>query len=286
MKDVKKIDTPYDGIDKEAYHMEKRRLQVELLKIQQDVVKNNQRLAVVFEGRDAAGKGSTIKRFVENLMPRHYKIVALGIPNEVERKYWFRRYERQMPASGEIAFFDRSWYNRALIEPTMGYCNEAQYKYFMKKVLNWEHKQQENGLILVKFYLSITSDNQLYRFEDRLSDPLTFWKFSENDLHARERWETFTHYKEQMFNFTSSRRSPWVVINADEKRATRLTAMLYLVQLMGDDGFVPLSGDDSVRTYSIKLDGVKFNNLTFRQYAVLKARKRQQKIDDRQRLDK
>ena len=280
MKDVKKIDTPYDGIDKEAYHMEKRRLQVELLKIQQDVVKNNQRLAVVFEGRDAAGKGSTIKRFVENLMPRHYKIVALGIPNEVERKYWFRRYERQMPASGEIAFFDRSWYNRALIEPTMGYCNEAQYKYFMKKVLNWEHKQQENGLILVKFYLSITSDNQLYRFEDRLSDPLTFWKFSENDLHARERWETFTHYKEQMFNFTSSRRSPWVVINADDKEQARLTAMLYLVQLLGDGSFVPLRTEEMAKSYSVKLDGVKFDNLSLRQYAVLKALKAEHKLAD------
>lgn len=280
MKDVKKIETPYAGIDKESYHVEKRRLQVELLKIQQHVVKNQQRMAVVFEGRDAAGKGSTIKRFVENLMPRHYKIVALGIPNAVDKKYWFRRYERELPKSGEIAFFDRSWYNRALIEPTMGYCNEAQYKYFMNKVLDWEHKQQENGLILVKFYLSITSDSQLYRFEDRLSDPLTFWKFSENDLHARERWETFTHFKEQMFNHTSSRRSPWVVINADEKRATRLTAMLYLVQLLGDGSFMPLSGEESKKTYAVKLDGVKFSNLTFRQYAVLKARKRQQKIED------
>lgn len=280
MKDVKKIDTPYDGIDKAAYHVEKRRLQVELLKIQQEVVKNNQRLAVVFEGRDAAGKGSTIKRFVENLMPRHYKIVALGIPNEVERKYWFRRYERELPQPGQIAFFDRSWYNRALIEPTMGYCHEAQYKYFMKKVLEWEHKHQENGLLLVKFYLSITSDNQLYRFEDRLSDPLTFWKFSENDLHARERWETFTHFKEQMFNYTSSRRSPWVVINADDKEQARLTAMLYLVQLLGDGSFVPLGSEELVKSYSVKLDGVKFDNLTFRQYAVLKALKTEQKLAD------
>ena len=270
VKEVKTIDTPYVDIDDKNYHIEKRRLHVELLKIQQKIVKKNQRLAVVFEGRDAAGKGSTIKRFTENLMPRHYKVVALGVPNDIDRKYWFRRYEREMPRAGEIAFFDRSWYNRALIEPTMGYCNEAQYKYFMNKVLSWEHALQHNGLILVKFYLSISSETQLYRFENRLSDPLTFWKFSENDLHARERWETFTQYKKQMFVHTSSNDSPWVVINANDKKTARLTAMLYLVQLLGNTEFMPLQAEDSETSYRIKVDGVKFKNLTFRQYAVLK----------------
>lgn len=276
MKKIKSIDTPYVGISEKDYQIEKRRLQVELLKIQQSIIKNKQRLAVVFEGRDAAGKGSTIKRFTENLMPSHFKIVALGIPSATDKKYWFRRYEKQMPADNQIAFFDRSWYNRALIEPTMGYCSEKQYKYFMKKVLDWEHKQQDEGLILVKFYLSISSDTQLYRFEDRLSNPLTFWKFSENDLHARKKWEKFTHFKDQMFQHTSSEQSPWVVIKANVKKEARLTAMLYLVQLLGNGKFKPLTGEDITKTHSIEVGGVKFRGLSLRQMAVLEELKEQE----------
>ena len=244
LKKINTIETPYTGINETNYQIEKRRLQLELLYIHQAIIKKGQRLAIVFEGRDAAGKGSTIKRHIENIIPSHCDIVALGVPTPSESKYWFRRYEKHLPQPGNMVFFDRSWYNRALIEPTMGYCTESQYRYFMKKVLAWEHKHIDNGLLLVKFYLSIDKETQMYRFKNRLRNPLTFWKFSENDLHARKKWEIFTQFKEQMFHYTSSKRSPWVVVNANRKKEARLTTLLYLVRLFGNQDFEPLTGED------------------------------------------
>ncbi|GAB5450232.1 MAG: hypothetical protein Hals2KO_05600 [Halioglobus sp.] len=269
IKKVITIDTPYTGISDDDYQVEKRRLQVELLKIQKRLMQEGRRLAIAVEGRDAAGKGSTIKRFIENMIPANYRVVALGIPTPKESKNWFRRYESHFPRAGEVVFFDRSWYTRALIEPTMGYCTEAQYKYFMRKVLKWEHKHIDDGLLLIKFYLSVDKENQLYRFEDRLNSPLTYWKFSENDLKARDKWEVFTRYKEQMFTHTSSDKSPWVVVSANKKREARLTAMLHTVRLLGRGRFEPLTGEDVTKTYSIKLGGVKFRGLTLRQRTVL-----------------
>ena len=278
LRKIKKIETPYTGISESDYQAEKRRLQVELLKIQQRLIKTDQKLVVVFEGRDAAGKGSTIKRFTENLMPNHYKVIALGIPNESESKYWFRRYEKHFPLDGNISFFDRSWYSRALIEPTMGYCSEARYKRFIKNVLSWEHKHIDNGLLLTKFYLSIDKETQLFRFQDRMSSPLTYWKFSQNDLHARKKWELFTRYKEQMFNYTSSEKSPWVVVHANTKKEARLTCMLYLVRAFGRRSFEPLTGEDIIAKHSISVGGVKFRDLSLQQLAVLKELKEQEKL--------
>lgn len=277
-KKIIAIETPYVGVTEEQYQIEKRRLQVELLKIQQQLIKNKQRLVVVFEGRDAAGKGSTIKRFCENLMPAHFKVHALGIPTESESKYWFKRYEACFPKAGDISFFDRSWYTRALIEPTMGYCSEQRYRYFMRNVLNWEHKHIDTGLLIVKFYLSIEKETQLFRFEDRLSNPLTFWKLSENDLQARKKWGVFTQYKEQMFNHTSSMKSPWVLINANTKKEARLTSMLHLIRLFGRSGYEPLTGEDVTLTHSIKLGGVKFRGLSLQQLAVLKELKEHERL--------
>jgi polyphosphate kinase 2 len=276
LKKLNAIETPYQGISEEDYQVEKRRLQVEILRIQKRLMQEGRRLAIAFEGRDAAGKGSTIKRFTENMIPANYRIVALGIPTPKESKNWFRRYHAHFPRAGEIVFFDRSWYTRALIEPTMGYCTEAQYKYFMRKVLDWEHKQIDNGLLLVKFYLSIDQDTQLIRFEDRLDNPLAYWKFSENDLKARSKWEVFTHFKEQMFAHTSSERAPWIVVNANKKREARLTTMLHLVRLLGRKRFEPLTGEDVTKTYSIKIGGVKFRGLTLRQLTVLEELKEQE----------
>lgn len=275
---ISAIETPYGGISEEDYQIEKRRLQVELLRIQQRLMKDGQKLAIVFEGRDAAGKGSTIKRFTENLIPTHIKTVALGVPSASESKFWFRRYEKHFPKPGQIVFFDRSWYNRALIEPTMGYCTEKQYKYFMNKVLKWEHKHIEDGVLLVKFYLSIAEDTQLFRLEDRLNNPLTIWKFSPNDLKARKKWEIFTKYKEQMFAKTSSKRSPWVVVNANKKREARLTCMLHLVRLFSKHPFEPLTGEDVTRSHSITVAGVKFRSLSLRQLAVLEELKEHEEI--------
>ncbi len=161
-----------------------------------------------------------------------------------------------------------------MIEPAMGYCSESQYKYFMGKVLNWEHALIDDGLMLVKFYLSIREDTQLFRFEDRIKNPLTFWKFSNNDLKAREKWHIFTKFKEQMFERTSSNRSPWIIVNANNKKEARLTTMLHLVRLFGNKDFQPLTGEDVIKSQSIDIAGVKFSGLTMKQLAVLKELKR------------
>jgi polyphosphate kinase 2 len=268
-KQIKHIETPYTGIRLDAYNLEKRRLQLELLKAQQHIVAEKKRLVISLDGRDAAGKGATIKRLIEKLMPKFYNVVELGIPTKSESKYWFKRYKAHFPAPGEITFFDRSWYNRALIEPTMGYCSESKYMYFMQKVLKWEHGHIDKGLIMIKFYLSVDSETQLLRFHERLSDPLKFWKFSENDFHARAKWERFTRYKEQMFARTSSTKSPWVVVNANNAFEARLTCMLHIIRTLGNTDFVPLTGEDVPKTYMIEINGVPFKGLNAMQYATL-----------------
>ena len=263
----------YKDITYSSYTREKKRLQVELLNLQQWIVEQNQRVALVFEGRDAAGKGSTIKRFVENLMPKYLRVVELGTPTPAESKRWFQRYAKHMPGPGELVFYDRSWYNRALIEPTMGYCKKNQYKYFMNKVLDWEEALIQEGVILMKFYLSVDKTTQLYRFEERITDPLKYWKYSKNDQMVRSKWDIFTKYKEQMFARTSSSLSPWVMVNSNNKLYARLTCMLYAVSHI-DYGqaraFVPLKQEGVRHRYSIEVDGVPFNGLNYRQYNVLK----------------
>jgi polyphosphate kinase 2 len=263
----------YNDIGYSSYSREKKRLQVELLNLQQWILEKKKRVAFVFEGRDAAGKGSTIKRFVENLMPKYLRTVELETPTPVESKRWFQRYEKHLPKPGELVFFDRSWYNRALIEPTMGYCNKSQYKYFMKKVLDWEEDLIHDGVILIKFYLSVDKSTQLYRFEERITDPLKYWKYSKNDQMVRNKWDIFTNYKEQMFARTSSRMSPWVMVNSNNKLYARLTCMLYAISHI-DYGkkkrFKPLRAEKLRQRYSIVVDGVPFNGLDYRQYSVLK----------------
>ena len=268
-KKVVKIEAPYAGINVKDYNIEKRRLQLELLTIQQKAVKLGQRICICFDGRDAAGKGSTILRLTQSLMPKYFRIIDLGVPTKKESKYWFRRYEKQLPNDGEMVFFDRSWYNRALIEPTMGYCTQSQYEYFMAKVLDWEHNLIDKGLKLVKFYLSVDPEHQLYRFQERLSDPLKFWKFSENDFHARKKWETYTKYKEQMFTHTASPKSPWVLIDSNSRKEARLTAMLYIVRSFGNKKFIPLTGKDVTDTYTVEVNGVSFKGLNKLQMSVL-----------------
>lgn len=268
-KKIAYIETPYDGITLEDYNLEKRRLQLELLKTQQRVVEAKERVIICLDGRDAAGKGATIKRLTDRLMPKFCHSVELGVPTAKESRYWFRRYENHFPVPGEITFFDRSWYNRALIEPTMGYCSEAQYKYFMRNVLRWEHSHIDNGLTMIKFYLSVNSETQLLRFHERLTNPLKFWKFTENDMHARAKWERFTRFKEQMFARTSSEKSPWVVVNANNAFAARLTCMLYIIRTLGKTDFVPLTGEDVRKTYKIEINGVPFRGLNAMQYATL-----------------
>ena len=222
-------------LGRRQYESEKYQLQVELLKLQEWVKKNGKKVAIVFEGRDAAGKGSTIKRFVEYLDPKGFKVVALGVPTEEEKNNWFQRYEKHLPGQGEIVFFDRSWYNRAVVEPAMGYCTEDQYQDFMNKVIDWEEKQIRNGLILIKFWFSITQDKQIKRFELRQKSPLKYWKFSPNDAKVLDKWEIIGNFKRQMFQQTSSRLSPWVIINSNDKKIGRLNAMRYVLSEVNYD---------------------------------------------------
>jgi len=220
---------------RKQYDSEKYQIQIELLKLEEWVIKNNKKVVIVFEGRDAAGKGSTIKRFTEYLNPRGFKIVALGLPTDEEKQNWFGRYEKHLPKPGEIVFFDRSWYNRAVVEPAMGYCTEEQYTDFMNKVIPWEENLIREGVILIKFWFSITQEKQIRRFELRQQSPLKYWKFSPNDAKVLDKWEIIGNYKNQMFSKTSSRQSPWVIINSNDKKIGRLNAMRYVISQINYD---------------------------------------------------
>jgi polyphosphate kinase 2 len=229
-------------IGRKQYDSEKYQLQVELLKLQEWVIKNNKKVAIVFEGRDAAGKGSTIKRFVEYLNPRGFRVVALGVPTEDEKNNWFGRYEKHLPNPGEMVFFDRSWYNRAVVEPALGYCSEEQYQEFMDNVIDWEEKLIRNGVILIKFWFSITQDKQIKRFELRQKSPLKYWKFSPNDAKVLDKWEVIGNFKRQMFQQTSSSKSPWVIINSNDKKIGRLNAIRYVLSTINYDDKNPEAG--------------------------------------------
>jgi len=264
--------TEYKALSPQQYRKEKNRLQVELLKFQEWVIKKNKRVAIVFEGRDAAGKGSTIKRFIENMMPKAVNVIELGVPTKKQERSWFKTWDKRMPEEGTIHFFDRSWYSRALIQPVMGYCNEKQYKYFMKKVNNWEKKVIENGLILVKIYLSISKENQQLRFYLRETSALKYWKISPNDWKAQKRWQILTTFKEVMFNKTSTRESPWVIINSDNKMIGRLNAMRYVLSSIEYDGKENLKQKKWTRDapqYELKVNNVRFDNLNKEQYDIL-----------------
>ncbi|BDS15112.1 polyphosphate kinase 2 [Aureispira anguillae] len=233
------------------YEEELNDLQVELLKMQGWALKNNKRIAILFEGRDAAGKGGTIRRFVEHLNPRSIRIVALPKPTEDERGQWyFRRYINQLPNPGEIVFFDRSWYNRAVVEPVNGFCTKEQYDLFMKQVINYEEMLQESGVILIKFWLDTSKKEQAERFAARKESPLKQWKFSPIDEKAQELWDLYTSYRDAMFKNTHTKNCPWVVVQADDKKDARLAAIRYVLHQLdydnkGDSG-VDLKPDPEV----------------------------------------
>lgn len=222
-------------LSRKRYEREKYIIQVELLKLQEWVKKTGARVAIVFEGRDSAGKGSTIKRFIEYLDPKGYRIVALGVPTDEERENWFPRYEKELPQPGEIVFFDRSWYNRAVVEPVMGYCTEEQYKEFMDNVNDWEKNLVNEGVILIKLWFSISKEKQQQRFNIRQSSPLKYWKFSPNDAKVTSKWDLIGNYKNQMFNHTSTEYAPWTIINSNDKKIGRLNAMRYVLSVIDYD---------------------------------------------------
>ena len=264
--------TEYTELTPQKYKNEKYRLQVELLKLQEWVMDTKQRIVILFEGRDAAGKGSTIKRFIENLMPKAANVIELGVPSKKQEKSWFRTWEKRLPQSGKITFFDRSWYSRALIQPSMNYCSESQYKYFMKKVNSWESGLISNGLIIIKFYLSLSKENQEIRFHFRENNDLKYWKLSPNDWKAHNNWQLITDYKEQMFKKTSTSLSPWVIINSNNKMIARLNAMRYVlskIDYANKKKLKPKKWSKDSPNYTLNLYGVEFKHLTFEQYEVL-----------------
>jgi len=212
------------------YENELIRLQAELVDLQQWVAKEKKRVCLIFEGRDAAGKGGAIRRFTEHLNPRSMRVVALTKPTDVEKGQWyFRRYIKELPNPGEIVFFDRSWYNRAVVEPVMGFCNDEQYNKFMVQVPEFEHMLYEDGVIIIKFWFSITKDEQERRFNSRLENPLKEWKFSEVDKEGQIRWDKYTYYKEQMFSKTHTAFSPWIIIKTNDKKEARLESIRYVL---------------------------------------------------------
>ena len=212
------------------YETELLKLQTELVDLQHWVAKHKKRVCVIFEGRDAAGKGGAIRRFTEHLNPRSMRVVALTKPTEVERGQWyFRRYIKELPDPGELVFFDRSWYNRAVVEPVMGFCTDDQYKKYMVQVPEFEHMLYEDGVIIIKFWFSISKAEQLRRFNSRLANPLKQWKFSLVDKEGQKRWDLYTSYKEQMFSKTHTSFSPWIIIKTNDKKEARLESIRYVL---------------------------------------------------------
>lgn len=218
---------------KEKYIDELFLLQSELVKLQIHISEQKLRLAILFEGRDTAGKGSAISRFTQFLNPQHYQSVALGKPTRRERGQWyFQRYIKRLPNPGEIVFFDRSWYNRAVVEPAMGFCTSEQYELFMNQVGAFENMIIEDGILLVKFWFSIDSIAQKNRIQRRINSPLERWKVSPVDLAAQDKWEDFTKYKKAMFTRTSNPFSPWIIISGAEREFMRIQGMRYILSLI------------------------------------------------------
>jgi polyphosphate kinase 2 len=220
-----------------SYEDQLRKLQIELVKLQTWVTEHNKRVAVLFEGRDAAGKGGTIKRFIEHLNPRSMRVVALSRPTDIERGQWyFRRYVKELPNPGELVFFDRSWYNRAVVEPVMGFCDTDQYEQFMRQVPEFEHMLFEDGVHVIKFWFSIDKEEQQKRFASRGMNPLKQWKLSPVDQKGQELWEKYTYYKEQMFSRTHTAYSPWIIVKTNTKKMARLESIRYVLSQFEYDG--------------------------------------------------
>jgi len=218
------------SIPRNVYFKELFRLQGELVKLQDWVVANKVKVAVLFEGRDSAGKGGAIKRIAQRLNPRVCKVVALPAPNERERTQWyFQRYISQLPAGGEIALFDRSWYNRAGVEKVMGFCTDVEYQEFLRTVPDLERMMINSGIILIKYWFSISDDEQYNRFMMRIHDPLKQWKLSPMDLEARRLWEAYTKAKETMLEHTHIDEAPWWVVAANDKKKARLNCISHLL---------------------------------------------------------
>lgn len=219
-----------------VYQEEFERLQTELVKLQKWMIRKRKRLIILFEGRDTAGKGGAIYWFSRYLNPRNFRIVALSKPTKLEKGQWyFQRYVAHLPNAGEMVFFDRSWYNRAVVEPVMEFCTQRQYDLFMKQVVQFENMLVESNTKIIKFWFSIDINVQKRRLDERSNNPLKHWKLSTVDLEAQKKWHEFTRYKEIMFEKTHRTISPWVIINGNDKPIARLEAIRYVISLYDYD---------------------------------------------------
>ncbi|MGB0523511.1 MAG: polyphosphate kinase 2, partial [Flammeovirgaceae bacterium] len=219
------------------YEEELVKLQIELVKLQYWVKEHKKRLCIIFEGRDAAGKGGSIQRFTENLPPRDIRVVALPKPTEIERGQWyFQRYIAHLPNPGEIIFFDRSWYNRAVVEPVMGFCSEEEYQRFMHQVPEFEHMLYEDGIILIKLWFNISKEEQQERFEDRKKNPLKQWKISSVDQKAQSLWDSYTEYRDKMMMGSHTSYCPWIIVTANNKKKARLESIRYVLSQIDYEG--------------------------------------------------
>lgn len=229
-----------EKLTKKFYDKELRRLQVELVKLQEWVKAQKIKVVVIFEGRDAAGKGGVIKRIMQCLNPRFARVVALGVPTEREKSQWyFQRYVPHLPAAGEIVLFDRSWYNRAGVEHVMGFCSEEEYWEFMRSCPEFERMLVRSGIILIKYWFSVSDEEQEKRFLARLEDRTKRWKLSPMDLEARSRWVEYSKAKDVMMKYTDIKQAPWYVVNADVKRKARLNCILHLLGMIPYEDLTP-----------------------------------------------
>ena len=234
-----------EKLKREFYNDKLRDLQIELVKLQEWIKHEGLRVVVIFEGRDAAGKGGVIKRIMQRLNPRICRVVALGIPTEREKTQWyFQRYVPHLPAAGEMALFDRSWYNRAGVERVMGFCTEDEYREFLRTCPEFERMLIRSGIILIKYWFSVSDEEQEHRFQDRLKDPTKIWKLSPMDIESRSRWINYSKAKDEMFACTDIKQAPWYVVEADDKRRARLNCITHLL------GMIPYK---EIKQKSIKL---------------------------------
>jgi len=227
-------------MSRKAYERELERLQIELVKLQEWIRHKGLKVVVIFEGRDAAGKGGVIKRITQRLNPRVARVVALGTPTEREKTQWyFQRYVPHLPAAGEMVLFDRSWYNRAGVERVMGFCTEEEYREFMRSCPEFERMLVRSGIILIKYWFSVSDEEQERRFQARLTDPTKRWKLSPMDLESRARWVEYSRAKDEMFKYTDIKQAPWYVVNADVKRHARLNCIHHLLTMIPYEDLTP-----------------------------------------------
>ncbi|MGE5355413.1 MAG: polyphosphate kinase 2 [Deltaproteobacteria bacterium] len=234
MKESKSSKNPSrKKMDKDLYEKELSKLQIELVKLQEWIKHEGLRVVVIFEGRDAAGKGGTIKRITQSLNPRNCRVAALTSPTEREKTQWyFQRYVAHLPAAGEMVLFDRSWYNRAGVERVMGFCNDEEYWDFLRACPKFENMLIHAGIILIKYWFSVSEEEQERRFKNRINDPTKVWKLSPMDLESRDKWVEYSKAKDEMFTYTDTKISPWYVVDADDKERARLNCISHLLTMI------------------------------------------------------